>query len=187
MEKRSALRFLPSLLFSLLALLGQLAGAAQSKLPSAKEVVTPTAYVSLVPVPRGRAFQLAIVLKIRPGFHINARKASLDYLIPTDLQATPPAGFRAGAAVYPRGKLRKFQFSPDQPLNVYEDTAVIRLPLTALADSPLGPQRVPLKLRYQACSEEVCLPPVTLGFEAAFDVAAAGARAMPARPELFSK
>lgn len=173
---------------ALLALLGMLCpprGTAQ--IPSAREVVAPAAYVSLQPVPRGRAFQLAVVLKIRPGFHINAREASMDYLIPTDLQAAVPAGFRAGAVTYPQGALRKFSFSPGKPLNVYEGTAVIRISLNALASAPLGAQRIPLKLRYQACSYEICLPPVTVALDAELNVAAAGAAAKPAHPELFSK
>lgn len=162
-------------------------GAPQSRLPNAKDVVAPTAYVSLMPVPRGRSFELAVVLKIRPGFHVNARETSAEYLIPTDLRADLPAGYRAGVTAYPKGVLKKFPFSPNQPLNVYEGTVTIRTPLSALADAPLGPQRVPLKLRYQACSDEVCLPPVTLALEAAFDVAAADASAKLAHPEIFGK
>ncbi len=160
---------------------------AQTKLPPAREVVAPAAYVSLTPVPRGRAFQIAVVLNIRPGFHINAREASAEYLIPTDLRADLPAGFRAAATFYPKGALRKFPFSPSKPLNVYTGAVVIRLPLTALADAPLGAQRIPMKLRYQACSDEVCLPPVALDVEAVFDVVAAGAAAKPAHAELFPK
>jgi thiol:disulfide interchange protein DsbD len=173
--------------FVLCGLLAPAPGAPQAGLPSAKEVVAPSAYVSLEPVPRGKDFQLAVVMKIRRGFHVNAREASEDYLIPTDLKLEVPAGFRAGTAVYPKGILKKFPFSPKKPLNVYAETAVIRVPLTALADAPLGTQRIPLKLRYQACSDEVCLPPVTLNLEAVVELAAAGTPARPARPDLFPK
>ena len=158
---------------------------AQSRLPNARDVVAPAAYVSLAPVPRGRTFELAVVLKIRPGFHINARKPFEDYLIPTDLRADLPAGFQAGATSYPRGKVKKFAFS-QKPLNVYQGAATIRMPLTALANAPLGAQHVPLKLRYQACNTELCLPPVTLDLEAAFDVAAPGTSTKPAHPEIFA-
>jgi thiol:disulfide interchange protein DsbD len=184
---RLVLRVFAVALLSLAGLLSAAASVAQTKLPPAREVVKPSAYVSLQPVPRGRAFQLAVVMKIRPGFHVNAREASEEYLIPTDLQLAVPAGFRAGAAVYPKGKLKKFPFSPKKPLNVYAETATIRVPLTALAGAPLGPQRIPLKLRYQACSEEVCLPPVTLDLEAILDVAPADAKAKLVHPELFPK
>ncbi len=159
--------------------------SAQPQIPSGREVVSPSAYVSLEPVARGGSFQLAVVLKIRPGFHINARKPSADYLIPTDLRANLPAGFKsAGEISYPKGELRTFAFTKT-PLNVYEDKVVLRVPLAAQSDAPLGAQHIPLKLRYQACSNEVCLPPVTLDVDAPVTVAATPATSRPAHPELF--
>lgn len=159
--------------------------SAQPQIPSGREVVAPSAYASLEPVARGRSFQLAVVLKIRPGFHINARKPSAEYLIPTDLRADLPAGFQpAGQVSYPQGELRTFAFSKT-PLNVYADKVVLRLPLAAQPDAPLGAQHIPLKLRYQACSNEVCLPPVTLDVDAPVTVAASAAASRPAHLELF--
>jgi hypothetical protein len=155
---------------------------AQEQVPSGRDVVSPSVYASLEPVARGSSFQLAVVLKIRPGFHINAREKSEDYLIATDLKAELPAGFQAGEVSYPKGNLHSFSFSK-KPLNVYEDTVILRLPLTALPTAPLGVQHIPLKLRYQACSTEICLPPVTLALDATLNVAASGAK--PAHPELF--
>ncbi len=156
--------------------------SAQDQVPSGRDVVSPSVYASLEPVARGSSFQLAVVLKIRPGFHINAREKSEDYLIATDLKAELPAGFQAGEVSYPKGKLHSFTFSK-KPLNVYEDTVILRLPLTALPTAPLGAQHIPLKLRYQACSTEICLPPVNLALDAALNVAASGAK--PAHSELF--
>jgi len=159
--------------------------SAHPQIPSGREVVAPSAYASLEPVARGSTFQLAVVLKIRQGFHINARKPSADYLIPTDLRANLPAGFKsAGEISYPKGELRTFAFTK-APLKVYEDKVVLRVPLTAQSDAPLGAQHIPLKLRYQACSNEVCLPPVTLDVDAPITVAASAASSRPAHPELF--
>jgi len=162
-----------------------LPGAGQEDLPKAKDVVAPSAYVSLDPVPRGRAFDLAVVMKIRPGFHVNARKVSEDYLIPTDLSATLPPGFRLAATNYPKGTQRQMSFSKT-PLNVYEGSVTLLLKLHALANAPLGPQSFTLGLRYQACSEHACLPPVTLPVEAKFAVAPAGVAARPVHTEIFA-
>jgi hypothetical protein len=160
--------------------------SAHPQIPSGREVVAPTAYVSLEPVARGSSFQLAVVLKIRNGFHINARKPSAEYLIPTDLRANLPAAFKsAGEISYPSGQLHTFAFSKT-PLNVYEDKVILRVPLAAQPDAPLGAQKIPLKLRYQACSNEVCLPPVTLDVDAPVTVAANAANSRPAHPELFA-
>src|SRR5580700_8970821 len=158
--------------------------SAPQQVPSPKDVVAPTTYVSLDPVGRGSQFQLAVVLKIRPGFHINAREKSEDYLIATDLRADVPAGFQLGDVSYPKGALHTFTFSK-KPLNVYEDTVTLRVPVTALPGAPLGAQHIPLKLRYQACSTEICLPPVTVSLDAAFNVAASAGK--PVHGEFFPK
>ena len=166
---------LPGLLVSL---------ATNSQVPSGKEVVKPEVYVSMEPAARGGSFQIAVVMNIRPGFHVNAREKSEEYLIATDLKAQLPSGFTGGEVVYPKGKLETFTFSK-KPLNVYQGKVMVFLPVNALAIAPLGEQHIPLKLRYQACSTELCLPPTTLPLEATVNIADASA-AKPAHQELFS-
>jgi hypothetical protein len=163
-----------------ISVVGVTRGAAQ--IPSGKDVVAPTAFASSDPVARGKQFQIAVVLKIRDGFHINSRQPSAEYLIKTDLKTDAPAGFKAGDVNYPAGEDRTFSFSKT-PLNVYQGKIILRMTVSALPDAPLGAQHIPLKLHYQACSNEVCLPPVTLPVDAAITVAGSGAR--PAHPELF--
>ncbi len=161
------------------------AGNAQSQ-PSGKDVVALEAFASHDPVARGMSLEVAVVMKIRPGFHANAREVTQDYLIPTDLRAELPAGFKQGAVVYPKGTLQTFSFSRNKQLNVYTDKVVIRLPLTVLASAPLGPQHLAMKLHYQACSNEICLPPVTKDVDATINVVAAASAAKPANPQIFA-
>ena len=155
-----------------------------AQVPSGRDVVKPEIYASLDPAGRGSSFQIAVVMKIRPGFHVNAREKSDEYLIATDLKTTLPAGFTSGEVSYPKGKLEKFTFSKI-PLNVYQDTVILRMPLTALASAPLGEQHIPLKLRYQACSQDLCLPPATLTLDVTIRVAASAFDAKPAHAEFF--
>ena len=172
---------------ALLTALFLLSSAAIPQVPSPKDVVAPTAFASFDPVTRGMAFQAAVVLKIRPGFHVNAREVTFDYLIPTDLRADVPAGFKSENVIYPKGTLQTFTFSKDKPLNVYTGTVILRLPLTVLKDAPLGPQRLAMKLRYQACSTEICLPPVTKDVELTLSVVASSANVKSSNPDLFPK
>jgi hypothetical protein len=158
-----------------------------AQVPSGKAVVAPAVYASFDPVARGAAFQVAVVMKIRPGFHVNARQVTEDYLIRTDLRAEVPAGFQAGEVIYPKGTLQTFTFSKNKPLNVYTDAVTLYLPVTALPNAPDGPQHLPMKLRYQACSAEICLPPVTLDLDVSLNVAATPGAARPAHPEIFSQ
>jgi DsbC/DsbD-like thiol-disulfide interchange protein len=175
------LRLIPAAVI-FIALFSHLSAGAQT--PSGRDVVAPLAVTSFDPVARNSSFQLAVVLKIRPGFHVNAREVSADYLIPTDLRPEVPNGFKADEISYPKGTLRTFSFSK-KPLNVYEGTTIVRMKLAAAADAPLGQQQIPLKLRYQACSDEICLPPVTLDVQAKFTVVAEQTAAKPAHPEFF--
>lgn len=64
-----ALGFLGALTLALIA-----APRLPAQVPSGKDVVAPTAYVSLDPAGRGSTAQIAVVMKIRPGFHVNARR-----------------------------------------------------------------------------------------------------------------
>lgn len=160
---------------------------ASAQTPSGKDVVSPEAFVSSEPVARGKAFQVAVVMKIRPGFHVNAREVTADYLIPTDLRVEVPAGFKSGEIVYPKGTLQTFTFSKDKQLNVYTNSVIIRASLTALPNAPVGDQHLPLKLHYQACSSEICLPPVTLSLEAIVHVTDKPDTARPAHSDIFSK
>lgn len=160
---------------------------ADSQSVSGKDVLTPTAYASFDPVARGMDLNVAVVLQIKPGFHVNARKVTADYLIPTDLRLDVPAGFKLSDVIYPEGTLQTFVFSKNKQLNVYTDTVAIRLPLLVLANAPLGPQHIPMKLRYQACSTEICLPPVTKDVDLTVNVVANRSGVKAANAEVFSK
>ena len=160
--------------------------AANSQVPSGKDVVKPEVYASMEPAGRGGSFQIAVVMKIRPGFHVNAREKSEEYLIATDLKAELPSGFSSGEVVYPKGKLETFTFSK-KPLNVYQGSVILRLPVSVLDNAAVGEQHIPLKLRYQACSTELCLPPTTIPLDAAVNIAASASAAKPAHPEIFAK
>jgi hypothetical protein len=168
-----------------LAILAALPSASQ-QVPNPKDVVSPAAFASMDPVGRGSTLQIAVVAKIRNGFHINAREKSEEYLIATDLQVNAPAGFKLGEVTYPKGQLHTFSFSK-KPLNVYENTITLRMPVTVLADAPLGEQHIALKLRYQACNDELCLPPAKLDVDAKINVAATPNASRPAHPELFPR
>jgi Disulphide bond corrector protein DsbC len=155
-----------------------------AQVPSGRDVVSPSAFASFDPVARGGSFQIAVVMKIREGFHINAREKSAEYLIATDLHAEAPAGLQIGDVAYPKGQLHTFSFSK-KPLNVYEGKVILLMDVTAQPSAPLGTRHIPLKLRYQACSSEVCLPPATLDVDAPVTVVSAATTARPAHPELF--
>ena len=155
-------------------------------LPSPSAVVKPATYVSLQPVPRGKEFQIAIVIEIARGFHMNSHKPSDQYLIPTTLTAQLPAGFQIRDTIYPEGRLEKFTFSPNKPLEVYTGTVTFRLRVAAGADAALGATTIPIVLRYQACNDTTCLQPVKVPVVVKLEVAGSGAKSRAVHSEVFS-
>src|SRR3984885_9612881 len=153
--------------------------AQEGAFPRAASVLQPQAYVSLEPVPRGRAFEIAIVAKITPGFHINAHEPSEDYLIPTKILADLPLGISLVETTYPRGVMRAFRFSKT-PLRVYESSFTVRMKLRANGSAPLGPQKIALTVGYQACNQDACLPPTKIPATAELQIAAVDTPARPA-------
>ena len=115
---------------------------------------------SPVAIKQNVSAQAVVTLTISPGFHINANPATFPYLIATELQPGKLDGITSDKPVYPSPMTRKFQFA-ERPLAVYEDDAVIKLPLrTTLASQ--GQSLMPIKVRVQACDHEKCFPPVTI-------------------------
>jgi uncharacterized protein YcnI len=157
----------------------------QEALPSPTAVVKPQTLVSLEPVPRGKSFEIAVVVEIAKGFHMNSHKPTDPYLIATTLTPQPPAGFDIAGTIYPEGHQEKFSFSPNKPLNVYTGKVVLRLKLTAHSDAALGATTIPITLRYQACNDTTCLQPVKIPVDAKFEVAAAGAKSRAAHADVF--
>ncbi len=157
-----------------------------SDVSSPAAVVKPRAFVSLAPVPRRKEFQIALAVEIAHGYHMNSHHPTDKYLIPTTLTPKLPTGFELLDTIYPAGRIEKFSFSPDKGLDVYSGSVILKLRLIAHNDAPIGAVTLPVTLRYQACNDTTCLPPVKVPVDVRVDVAAAGAATHAAHPEIFS-
>jgi thioredoxin:protein disulfide reductase len=170
---------------ALAALVVSNASAQDSAYPAAASVLQPQAYVSLQPVPRGRSFEIAVVAKISPGFHINAHVPSEDYLIPTKILADLSPGVFLVETTYPRGVMRAFRFSKT-PLRVYEGSFTVLMKLRSNGSAPIGPQKIGLTVGYQACNQDACLPPTKVAVTADLEIAAVDTPTHPAHADIFS-
>jgi thiol:disulfide interchange protein DsbD len=178
-------RLLALTAFLSLAVLAVTASAQDTAFPPAASVLQPQAYVSLQPVPRGRNFQIAVVAKISPGFHINAHQPSEDYLIPTKVMADLSPGVFLVETTYPRGVMRAFRFSKT-PLRVYEGSFTVLMKLRANESAPLGPQKIGLTVGYQACNQDACLPPTKVAVTADLEIAAVDSTPHPTHTDIFT-
>ncbi|HYY06596.1 MAG TPA: cytochrome c biogenesis protein CcdA, partial [Candidatus Limnocylindria bacterium] len=104
---------------------------------------------------------------IAPGWHVNAHQPRDEFLIPTTLTLTPPAGVRAGEIQYPPPVERRLKFGGDTTLLLYDGTVRFTAALEGAPVPGGGPLRA--ALRFQACDDSRCLPPRTLELAAALD------------------
>lgn len=154
---------------------------------SAAQVVQTHSYVSMQPVPRGNNFQVAVVVDIHQPYHMNSHKPLDSYLIPTTLRANLPAGIKLLGTLYPPGRNKTFPFSTNKPLNVYSGTVTLRLRLNAERSARLGAITIPMTLRYQACNNSSCLPPVNIPVNARVRIAPVGAASHSMHREIFAR
>ncbi len=100
----------------------------------------------------GDAVHGVVTATVESGWHINSNKPLDDFVIPTKLNLDNAA---LVSAEYPPHTVRAFTFSGGQKLAVFEGT--IRIPFAATLKP--GATSIEGKLHYQACNDNVCLPP----------------------------
>lgn len=129
--------------------------------PAAETLVQPSARpLALRAGTRGVA---EVALTIRPTWHINANPPSSEEMIPTEIKVTGTRSVRVSATRYPKGHEQKLSFS-DEALLVYDGTVTVQVPLEAAADAASGAHRLSGVLTFQACNDNVCLPPTDVPF-----------------------
>lgn len=111
-------------------------------------------------IKRGETVTASVRAQLKPGYHANSNTPSEDYLIPLKLtwQAAP---LEVVDVTYPKPKFEKYEFA-DKPLSVVSGDFDLVTKFKAPANAPPGPAIITGKLRYQACTERMCLPPKTV-------------------------
>jgi thiol:disulfide interchange protein DsbD len=117
---------------------------------------------SLVPdkTKKGRMVKAVVVMDIPQGLHVQSNKPLDKFLIATKLDVETPSGIKISPIAYPRAVMRNLKFSKSK-VAVYEGRATIRFNVTIPANYTGGSGEIRGKLRFQACNDESCFPPVT--------------------------
>ena len=117
---------------------------------------------SLAPdkIKKGRVVRASVVMDIPNGLHVQSSKPLDKFLIATKLDVETPSGMQVGPISYPRAQMRNLKFSK-KALAVCEGLAVLRFNVTVPANYSAGSGEIKGKLRFQACNDESCFPPVT--------------------------
>jgi hypothetical protein len=111
-------------------------------------------------VKKGRAVRGSIVIDIPRGLHVQSNRPLDKFLVATKLDLETPSGMRVGPVSYPRAMMRDLKFSK-RAVAVYEGRAVLRFAVTVPPNYSGSSGEIIGKLRFQACNDELCFPPVT--------------------------
>ncbi|MDY7096179.1 MAG: thioredoxin family protein [Acidobacteriota bacterium] len=112
----------------------------------------------------GSTLRLATLVTVESGWHINSDQPTLDYLIPTEIQLLLPEGWPAPRITFPEAHMLEFSFV-DEPIAVYEGAVPILAELELPAELAGDAASLRAEVRYQACNDTQCLPPVTSAAE----------------------
>jgi thiol:disulfide interchange protein DsbD len=102
----------------------------------------------------------SVVVTIAQGWHVNSNKPLEEFAIPTVLELDAAAA-QLTAASYPPHAMKAFEFTGGKELAVYDGT----FPIGFRAKLTGGATKFTATLRYQACSDRICLPPNTATVE----------------------
>ncbi len=144
-----------------------LSGAAAAQ--TSASVVKAQPMESVYKIKRGEDARIEVVLNIEDGYHVNSNRPPDKNLIPTELKIENLEGLVAEPVVYPKAKMRKFEFSP-KPLAVFEGKTVLSFTARATPELAAGAHTIKGKLTVQACNHERCLRPQTVDVEIPIEV-----------------
>jgi hypothetical protein len=148
------------------------------------ETVAASGALSVDRLPAGGTFEVAAVVRVKEGWHINANPPSLDFLIPTTLEVTSDLAIKVEDVRYPEAEWLEFP-GIEEKLKVYTGRVVVRARLTLSEAETQESGTLRLVIGYQACDDQRCLAPAKLQVKLPAAVAPPGADVKRINEALF--
>ncbi len=137
------------------------------------------AFVSPLRLPAGGSAEAIVALHVLSEWHITANPPASENAIPTTVEIAAARGVSAGTPIYPAPRVVKLSFD-EQPQWVYDGQSIVRVPLAAAPNAIHGAHTLKGRVRFQACNDQICLPPAEVPFEVMVEVTEPAAGAPPA-------
>jgi uncharacterized protein YyaL (SSP411 family) len=132
----------------------------------------------------GRDFQVAVMVDIDPEWHIYANPASRPEFLATTVGVSSELPIEVVDVQYPAAVDFRAE-GLDEAVSVYSGRALIRIRAKLAAEAKPGRHDIELSVRYQACNNQRCLAPKTIGHRVTATVAAPGEKVREMFPDLF--
>jgi thiol:disulfide interchange protein DsbD len=111
-----------------------------------------------------------LTLGLNSGYHVNSSTPAEENLIPLKL-SWDGAPLEALDVVYPKPETANYSFSK-KPVSIYSGRFDVITRFRVPASAPLGTVVLAGKLRYQACNENSCWPPITVDVKLSVEIRA---------------
>ncbi|MDQ7817139.1 MAG: protein-disulfide reductase DsbD [Melioribacteraceae bacterium] len=105
----------------------------------------------------GSEIKVTLNARVDNTWHINSNKPNDEFLIPSVI-AVKGNGVKLTSVKYPQAHDITLSFS-DTPVSVYEGDIKFELIISVDKSAAAGKQTIEVKLNYQACNDQSCLPP----------------------------
>lgn len=150
------------------------------------EVLDVQTFVSHDGVHPGGIIDVAFLLDILPGWHINGPELADPFLIPCTLLVEEENSVEVVEIYYPVPETRSYNFS-EAELQVYEGKVILGARITVGDGMHQGKNMLKASFLYQACDEISCMAPETLEFEIPFQVVSASQKIKKINQQIFEK
>ena len=150
------------------------------------EVLEIKTFVSQDGVHPGGKIDVAFLLDIIPGWHINGPELADPFLIACTLMVDENDDIEVLEIYYPVPENRTYSFS-EAELQVYEGKVVLGARIKVSDAISLGKGVLKASFLYQACDDVSCLAPKTLQFEIPVQVVPATEEVKQINQDIFSQ
>lgn len=149
----------------------------------AEPVFSVTLHPDRQPAVAGEVLQLAAVVTVDPGWHVNSDDPGDEFSMPTTVVWLVPEGWPEPLTVFPDGEQLEFDFS-DVPIEVWEGKVVFvgRLTVPETAEGAFRPR---VEVTAQACNNTQCLPPIAVKAGVDLEAVSSGGTSELINQELF--
>jgi DsbC/DsbD-like thiol-disulfide interchange protein len=129
------------------------------------------AIADTTPAP-GAALTVQIDADISPGWHVYAFHQTAGGPTALSIALADNSTAAAAGAVTGPAPSKQHDQSFDLDTETYSGTVELLLPLKINSDLPAGQHQVPVKIRFQSCSDRECRPPRTVQLDVDLNVVA---------------
>ena len=142
------------------------------------------AFLNFDKLPAGRTAEVAVVLDVRPGWHVQSNPPADRYGVPTVVTVKTTRGTKVGEFVYPTLP-PKVPGGEPRPVPELAGRVVLRAPVEVPEAAAGGDETLEVSVKFQACNDTQCLRPKTLTFTGTLPVAGPSEAVAAANAEWF--